>query len=102
MRKINQIIMHFFQQIRYNKNLKFGERLLFGEITALTNKEGYCYAKNKYFADLFDVSQSTISRWISHLTEINTIKVEIIRNEKKLDLEVWQEINRSKDIRENI
>ena len=69
--------------IRYNKNLKFGERLLFGEITALTNKEGYCYAKNKYFADLFDVSQSTISRWISHLAEINTIKVEIIRNEKK-------------------
>lgn len=56
---------------------------MYGEITALTNKEGYCYAKNKYFADLFDVSQSTISRWISHLAEINTIKVEIIRNEKK-------------------
>ena len=69
--------------IRYNKELKFGERLMYGEITALSNKEGYCYAKNKYFADLYDVSQSTISRWISHLAEINSIKVEIIRKENK-------------------
>lgn len=69
--------------IRYNKELRFGERLMYGEITALSNKEGYCYAKNKYFADLYDVSQSTISRWISHLAELNSIDVQIIRNEKK-------------------
>lgn len=69
--------------IRYNKELKFGERLMYGEITALSNKEGYCYAKNKYFADLYDVSQSTISRWISHLAELNSIDVQIIRNERK-------------------
>lgn len=69
--------------IRYNKELKFGERLMYGEITALSNKEGYCYAKNKYFADLYEVSQSTISRWISHLAEINSIDVQIIRNERK-------------------
>lgn len=69
--------------IRYNKELKFGERLMYAEITALSNKEGYCYAKNKYFADLYDVSQSTISRWISHLAELNSIEVQIIRNDKK-------------------
>lgn len=69
--------------IRYNKELKFGERLMYGEITALSNKSGYCYASNKYFADLYGVSQSTISRWISHLAEINSIDVQIIRNEKK-------------------
>lgn len=69
--------------IRYNKNLKFAERLMYGEITALSNKEGYCYASNRYFAELYGVSQSTISRWISHLAELNSIKVEIIRNEKK-------------------
>lgn len=69
--------------IRYDKELKFGERLMYGEITALSNKEGYCYAKNKYFADLYEVSQSTISRWISHLAELNSIDVQIIRNERK-------------------
>lgn len=69
--------------IRYNKELKFGERLMYGEITALSNKAGYCYASNKYFAELYGVSQSTISRWISHLSELNSIDVQIIRNDKK-------------------
>lgn len=73
--------------IRYNKELKFAERLMYGEITALCNKEGYCYAGNRYFAELYGVSQSTISRWISHLAALNSIKVEIIRNEKKEILE---------------
>lgn len=69
--------------IRYNKELKFAERLMYGEITALSNKEGYCFASNRYFADLYGVSQSTISRWISHLAELGSLHVEIIRNDKK-------------------
>lgn len=69
--------------IRYNKELKFAERLLYGEITALSNKQGYCFASNRYFANLYDVSISTISRWISHLVELNTLYVEVVRNDKK-------------------
>lgn len=69
--------------VRYNRELKFAERLLYGEITALSNAKGYCFAKNKYFADLYNVSISTISRWISHLAELNYINVELIRNENK-------------------
>ena len=69
--------------IRYNKELKFAERLMYGEITALSNKEGYCFASNRYFADLYGVSQSTISRWISHLAELGSLHIEIIRNDKK-------------------
>ena len=76
--------------IRYNNNLKFAERLMYGEITALSNKEGYCFASNRYFANLYGVSQSTISRWISHLAELNSIKVEVIRNEKKEVVETDQ------------
>ena len=69
--------------IRYNKELKFAERLMYGEITALSNKEGYCYASNRYFADLYGVSISTILRWISHLAELGSLRIEIIRNDKK-------------------
>lgn len=69
--------------IRYNKELKFAERLMYGEITALSNKEGYCFASNRYFADLYGVSISTISRWISHLAELGSLHIEIIRNDKK-------------------
>lgn len=62
--------------------MKFAERLLYGEITALTNRNGYCFATNKYFAELYDVTVETISRWISHLQRLGFIKVEIIKSDK--------------------
>ena len=69
--------------VRYSKELKANEKLLYGEITSLSNKNGYCYAQNRYFADLYNVSIETVSRWLSHLQELGFIKIEIKRNEKK-------------------
>ena len=37
--------------VRYDKRLKPIERLLYGEITCLSNKEGYCFASSNYFAN---------------------------------------------------
>ncbi len=67
----------------YDNNLKSAEKLLYGEITALANKNGYCYAKNKYFAYLYNVTAVSVSRWISHLQELGYIETEIIRNSIK-------------------
>lgn len=69
--------------VRYDTNLKSAERLLYGEITALANKNGYCFAQNKYFADLYNVTLISVSRWISHLQELGYIKTDVIRNENK-------------------
>lgn len=69
--------------IRYSKDLKANEKLLYGEITALSNKNGYCYAQNRYFAELYDVNIETVSRWLSHLQSLGFIKIDIKRNEKK-------------------
>lgn len=69
--------------IRYCEELKYPERLLYGEITSLLNKEGYCFASNRYFAELYNVIPGTISRWISHLEKLGFIKVILIRNDKK-------------------
>ena len=52
-------------------------KLLYGEITALCNKEGYCYATNQYFANLYNVSKISISKWIKELTENGFIESEI-------------------------
>lgn len=69
--------------VRYDTKLKYTEKLLYGEITALANKNGYCFAQNKYFADLYNVTLISVSRWISHLQELGYIETEIIRNENK-------------------
>ena len=69
--------------IRYDERLKYAERLLYGEITALIGKGGYCFASNSYFANLYNVIPGTISRWISHLSKLGYINVELIKNDKK-------------------
>ena len=64
--------------VRYDKRLKANEKILYSEITALANAKGYCYAKNQYFAELYDVHKNTISSWISHLCELGYLRLELI------------------------
>ena len=53
--------------VRYSKVLKPMEKLIYAEITALTNMNGQCWATNRYFCELYDVSKETVSRWITNL-----------------------------------
>lgn len=70
--------------VRYDKELKANEKLLFSEITALANRNGYCHAWNSYFADLYGVSKVTISNWINHLKERGYLRIEIIKQGKEI------------------
>lgn len=67
--------------VRYDKELKDKAKLLYGEIVALSDKQGYCYASNKYFAELYEVSTTTISTLIKNLVEKGYIESEIIYKE---------------------
>lgn len=62
--------------VRYSENLSFLEKFLYAEITALSNLNGYCCAKNKYFANLYSKDEKTISRAISNMEEQNVIHIE--------------------------
>lgn len=66
--------------VRYDKRLKANEKLLYGEITALTNKDGVCWATNNYFANLYDVSIVSVSTWIKNLIDCGYISSELIYN----------------------
>ncbi|MEX6346902.1 MULTISPECIES: DnaD domain protein [Staphylococcus] len=66
--------------VRYDNRLTDSEKLLFAEITSLSNKYGYCTASNNYFAKLYEVTKVTISRRIKKLKEYGYLKVEFIRN----------------------
>lgn len=67
--------------VRYDKRLKPNTKLLYGEITALCNERGFCWAGNEYFADLYGVNKETISRWVSDLIKFGYLSREIIYKE---------------------
>lgn len=72
--------------VRYNKNLKDKAKLLYGEITALSNKDGYCYATNNYFAELYGVSNTTISLLIKDLIKNGYLVSEIIYKDNSKEI----------------
>lgn len=63
--------------VRYNSNINANVKLLYGEISALSNRFGYCVATNDYFAELYEVSPRTITDWIKSLEKMEYIKSEI-------------------------
>lgn len=73
--------------VRYDKKLKPNAKLLYGEITALCNDKGYCWAKNSYFAGLYEVDDRSVSRWVSDLEKNGYIKTKLIykTNSKEID-----------------
>jgi hypothetical protein len=64
--------------VRYCKYLKANEKLMYGELTALSNDKGFCFASNEYFSNLYDVSKTSISKWISNLEKNGFIKIKMI------------------------
>ncbi len=65
--------------VRYDKRLTPSAKLLYGEITSLTNKHGFCYSSNRYFKDLYKVSKQTINNWLFQLEQYGYIERHIYR-----------------------
>ena len=107
--------------VRYDVELCPNAKLLYGEITALCNKKGYCWASNRYFARLYQVNTNTVSVWINQLVKkgyiFSTIKykeatkeiekrilsLSLFRNEEEknvntpMDKNVYTPITKKKD-----
>ena len=64
--------------VRYDKDLTANAKLLYGEMTALSNEKGYCWATNSYFANLYNVKNETVSRWVSQLIKKGYIRSVIV------------------------
>lgn len=63
--------------VRYDVRLTPNAKLLYAEITALSNEKGYCWASNDYFAGLYDVSKTSISKWVSSLKECGYVTIQL-------------------------
>lgn len=60
-------------EVRY-ADIPANAKLLYGEITALTYKEGFSWASSQYFAKLFGVSSRSIQDWLRKLEKAGFIK----------------------------
>ncbi len=76
--------------VRYDKNLNPNAKLLYGEITALCNKNGFCWASNNYFAELYGVSKDSITRWLANLVKYGYISMKITYKEDSKEVESRQ------------
>ena len=79
--------------VRYSDKITPLERLLYAEITCLTNVKGYCWATNAYFSKLFNRHPKSISRNIQNLVQHNFIKVKLIRDGKNVDTRIIEVVN---------
>ena len=67
--------------IRHHPDLNAVTKLVYAEITANIEMQGYCKKKNSFFAKVLGSSASTISACITKLRRFNLIKV-VIENEE--------------------
>lgn len=73
--------------VRYDKDLNFGTRLLYAEITALSNVNGKCWAGDDYFMSLYEVSKRTIQSWLKSLEDKGYISREVVYKKGTKEIE---------------
>ena len=73
--------------VRYDNRLSAKEKLLYAEITALSNKEGYCWANNTYFANLYNASNRTIITCINNLVDLGYVDRKLIHKKNSKEVE---------------
>jgi DNA-binding PadR family transcriptional regulator len=66
--------------VRYDKRLTPNAKILYAEITSLTNQLGFCYASNRYFEELYKVSTQSINTWLKQLQEFGYIQRHLYRD----------------------
>ena len=62
--------------VRYS-SISASAKLLYGEITALCNKTGTCWASNQYFANLYGVRLQAVSNWVNELANAGFVTTKI-------------------------
>ena len=64
--------------VRYDNNLNANEKIMYSEITALAQSTGQCWASNKYFSDLYNVTPQAVSKWIKNIERLGYIKTSYV------------------------
>ena len=82
--------------VRYSSMSHFC-KLLYAEVSALSNKEGHCWATNGYFARIYEVTKETISRSFSQLEDRGFITITLEYEGKQIKRRIIKIINTPHD-----
>ena len=63
-----------------SEDIPDGAKILYGIISTLTKKEGYCYARNETLAARVKKEADTVSKLVSKLDKAGFVHVEVIRD----------------------
>lgn len=61
--------------VRYDATIPAAAKLLYAEISSLTEAKGYCYASNEYFLALYGMAERTLQRHLKALEEHGYIRI---------------------------
>jgi hypothetical protein len=66
--------------VRHDRSLSQTAKLLYAEISSLAQADGYCWATDRYFAELLGCSVKTVSRTLAMLRDQGYIRMERTAN----------------------
>ena len=70
--------------VRYHPDLPASAKLLYAEISSLTDARGYCFASNGYFMKIYGLSMRTITRLLQALEDAGLVRIEDDQGGKSL------------------
>jgi len=88
--------------VRYDEDLRANAKLLYGEITALANKTGICYASNNYFARLYKVDPSAISKWVKDLQDKEYIIIDYLKEKESIKSRIIKIKSNAQEVLPNV
>lgn len=88
--------------VRYDEDLRANAKLLYGEITALANKTGFCYASNNYFARLYKVDPSAISKWVKDLQDKEYIIIDYLKEKESIKSRIIKIKSNAQEVLPNV
>lgn len=62
-------------QVRYAADLPAAAKILYAEISSLTDARGYCFASNSYFQELYGITDRTLQRHLDALKKCGFIRI---------------------------
>lgn len=64
-------------RVRYDRSLPANAKLIYAEIAAKINEEGFCFCHNAYFSERLGVKRDTVGTLVKRLEDAGYIRVDI-------------------------